>query len=95
MKKFLRENSLGLVFGLLFLLVLVGQSIAGLADFNERQLTSGLEPISYVRYITAASFAVDVVENWQSEYLQFFLYILITGCRWQDLPREYGAPATV
>src|SRR5258705_3398425 len=23
------------------------------------------------------------------------LYILITGCRWQDLPREYGAPPTV
>src|SRR5215470_2259828 len=23
------------------------------------------------------------------------LYVLITGCRWQDLPREYGAPTTV
>jgi transposase len=23
------------------------------------------------------------------------LYSLITGCRWQDLPREYGAPTTV
>ena len=78
MKRFLRENSLGLTFGLLFLLVLVGQSFAGLADFNERQLTSGLEPISYVRYITSASFGVDVAENWQSEYLQFFLYIFFT-----------------
>jgi hypothetical protein len=77
-KRFLRENSLGLTFGLLFLLVLVGQSFAGLADFNERQLTTGLEPISYVRYITSASFGVDVAENWQSEYLQFFLYILFT-----------------
>jgi hypothetical protein len=77
-KKFLRENSLGLVFGLLFLLALVLQSVAGLADFNERQLTSGLEPISYARYITSASFGVDVAENWQSEYLQFFLYIFLT-----------------
>jgi hypothetical protein len=77
-KKFLRENSLGLVFGTLFVLVLVGQSIAGLADFNERQLTTGLEPISYARYITSASFGVDVAENWQSEYLQFFLYIFLT-----------------
>ena len=78
MKRFLRENSLGLTFGLLFLLVLVGQSFAGLADFNERQLTSGLEPISYLRYITSASFGVDVAENWQSEYLQFSLYIFLT-----------------
>jgi transposase len=23
------------------------------------------------------------------------LYVLITGCRWQDLPRAYGAPTTV
>jgi len=23
------------------------------------------------------------------------LYVLITGCRWQDLPSEYGAPTTV
>jgi transposase len=27
--------------------------------------------------------------------LDGILYILITGCRWQDLPREYGAPTTV
>jgi uncharacterized protein DUF6766 len=77
-RKYLRENSLGLVFGLLFLIVLVAQSVAGLADFNQRQLTSGLEPISYLRYITSASFGVDVAENWQSEYLQFFLYIFFT-----------------
>jgi hypothetical protein len=77
-KQWLKENSLGLVFGLLFLLVLVGQSIAGLADFNERQISQSLEPISYLRYITSASFGVDVAENWQSEYLQFFLYIYLT-----------------
>jgi hypothetical protein len=77
-KRFLRENSLGLAFGLLFLIVLIGQSVAGLADFNERQLSENLEPISYLRYITSASFGVDVAENWQSEYLQFFLYIYLT-----------------
>jgi transposase len=27
--------------------------------------------------------------------MEGILYILITGCRWQDLPREYGAPTTV
>ncbi len=78
MKRFLRENSLGLAFGLLFLIVLIGQSVSGLADFNERQLSENLEPISYLRYITSASFGVDVAENWQSEYLQFFLYIYLT-----------------
>ena len=27
--------------------------------------------------------------------IEGILYVLITGCRWQDLPREYGAPTTV
>lgn len=31
-----------------------------------------------MQYVTSSSFAVDVTENWQSEYLQFFLYIYAT-----------------
>ncbi|MEV4282762.1 DUF6766 family protein [Actinoplanes xinjiangensis] len=78
MRRFLRENSLGLVFGTLFLVVLVAQAFAGHADFNQQQLASGMEPVSLGRYLTSASFAADVAENWQSEYLQFFLYIILT-----------------
>jgi hypothetical protein len=78
MRRFLRDNSLGLAFGVLFLGALVGQAIAGHADFNQRQLSEGLDPVSLGRYLTSASFAVDVAENWQSEYLQFFLFILFT-----------------
>jgi uncharacterized protein DUF6766 len=78
MKRFLRENSLGLVFGLLFLVVLVLQALAGHADYNQQQTADGLPPISLGRYVTSASFGVDVAENWQSEYLQFFLYIFFT-----------------
>ena len=26
--------------------------------------------------------------------IEGILYVLITGCRWQDLPREYGSPTT-
>ena len=78
MRRFLRENSLGLVFGVLFLIVLVGQAIAGHAAFDQQQVTEGLPPVSMGRYLTSASFGTDVAENWQSEYLQFFLYILLT-----------------
>jgi hypothetical protein len=78
MRRVLRDHSLGLVFGVLFLVVLVGQAFAGLADFNSEQATDGLPPVSLGRYLTSASFAVDVSENWQSEYLQFFLFIVLT-----------------
>ena len=78
MKKVLRDNGLGLIFGVLFLVALCGQAFAGHADYNNQQLTQGLEPVSLARYLTSASFAVDVAENWQSEYLQFFLFIFLT-----------------
>lgn len=78
MRRFLKENSLGLVFGLLFLIVLAGQAVAGHADFDQQQVTEGLTPISFWRYVSSASFGVDVAENWQSEYLQFALYTFLT-----------------
>ena len=75
---FARDNALSLVFGGLFLLTLVGQAISGTADYNAQQLAEGLEPVSVLEYVTSSTFGVDVMENWQSEYLQFFLYIFGT-----------------
>ena len=76
--RFLKDNSLSLGFGALFLVTLVGQAFAGAADFNADRVTEGLEEITLLRYVTSSSFGVDVMENWQSEYLQFFLYIFGT-----------------
>ena len=74
----LRDHGLSLFFGSLFLVSLVGQAVSGLADYNNRQLDSGGDPVTLGHYVTSSSFAVDVAENWQSEYLQFFLFILAT-----------------
>ena len=76
--RFLKDNSLSLGFGVLFVVTLVGQAFAGSADFNADRVSEGLEEISLLRYVTSSSFGVDVMENWQSEYLQFFLYLLGT-----------------
>ncbi|MBD1542608.1 hypothetical protein G9E11_10175 [Arthrobacter sp. IA7] len=78
MKKALRNNGLSLFFGLIFLLALLGQALTGHALFNEEQVASGLEEISFGQYLVSSNFAVDVSENWQSEYLQFLLYIFAT-----------------
>lgn len=73
-----RENSLSIVFGVLLVVTLVGQALVGVAGYNEAARTDGLAQMSLGRYVTSSSFAVDVAENWQSEYLQFTLYILLT-----------------
>jgi len=75
---FVRNNALSLAFGALFLITLVGQAVSGVADFNAQQVADGLPQVGFLDYVTSSSFAVDVMENWQSEYLQFLLYILAT-----------------
>jgi hypothetical protein len=77
-KQWLRDNGLSLFFGTIFLLALFGQAVSGLALYNNDQLQTGADPVSFWGYVTSSSFAVDVAENWQSEYLQFFLMITAT-----------------
>jgi Domain of unknown function (DUF6766) len=77
-RRFVKHNGLSLVFLGLFLLAVVFQAIAGHADFNEDQDRHGDPRISFVRYVNSSEFGVAVTENWQSEYLQFTLFILLT-----------------
>ena len=74
----LRQHGLSLAFGAIFLLALVGQSIAGLFEYNEKQMSHGASAVTWGQFVTSSDFVVDVAENWQSEYLQFFLFILAT-----------------
>jgi hypothetical protein len=78
MRRRLRDNGLSLFFGALFLLALVGQAVSGLAVYNNEQLGTGGEPVSIWAYVSSSGFAVDVAENWQSEYLQFLLLVMAT-----------------
>jgi hypothetical protein len=84
MRRFVREQSLSLAFLALFLAALAGQAVAGWHDFNNLEVwhaqVNGETPetISFGRYLTTSNFAQAVTENWQSEYLQFTLFILLT-----------------
>jgi hypothetical protein len=75
---FLHQNGLSVVFGLLFVAALVGQAVAGHAVFNSDQTLHGGGDVSLGRYLTSSHFTSAVMENWQSEYLQFTLFILGT-----------------
>lgn len=84
MMRFLKQNSLAIFFFVIFVLALGGQSVAGHNQYNEDEISHAKllkekpETISYGDYITSPDFSRDVMENWQSEYLQFLLYILAT-----------------
>src|SRR3954451_21181429 len=74
----MRAHGLSLAFGALFLGTLVAQAFVGHADFNAIALAHNGDPITLWRYVRSSDFGVDVLENWQSEYLQFSLFILGT-----------------
>jgi hypothetical protein len=78
MGKFVREQSLTLFFLVLFLGALVGQAIAGHELFNQEQVAHGEQTTSLWSYVTSSHFGQAVMENWQSEYLQFMLFMLAT-----------------
>jgi hypothetical protein len=77
-RRFVRENSLALFFGGIFLAAVVGQSLVGVRVYNEEQVQHGGDAISYTSYLVSSHFGQAVLENWQSEFLQFTLYILAT-----------------
>ena len=78
MRRGLRDNALSLFFLAIFLAALAGQAFAGWQDFNNDQLRHESPAISFGRYVFSSEFGRAVLENWQSEYLQFTLYILGT-----------------
>jgi hypothetical protein len=78
MRRFLFENGLSVFFGVLFLGTLLGQSFAGQHSYNAEQLEHGNETVSWFDYVLSPDFGGDVLENWQSEFLQFTLFILAT-----------------
>jgi hypothetical protein len=66
---FLLSNSLGLVMGLIFLMSWLAQSVAGVAAYNEQQLSDLQDPVSWARYLTEPEFWNRTLQNWQSELL--------------------------
>jgi hypothetical protein len=76
--RFVRDNSLSLFFGTLLLLTVLGQSVAGQHQYNADALQHGSQTISWSHYLVTPEFGGDLLENWESEFLQFSLYILAT-----------------
>ena len=74
----LRDHSLSLVFLGMLLVALVGQAIAGHAEYNNEQIAHMSETVSFWRYVVSSEYGQAVMENWQSEYLQFTTFVVLT-----------------
>lgn len=95
MRRFVADNSLSLFFLGLFLLSVLGQSIAGMVEHNEHQTQHGEATVSYLRFVASSDFGADLLENWQSEWLQFWTFALATVWLVQKGSNESKKPEDV
>ncbi|HZX79371.1 MAG TPA: DUF6766 family protein [Lysobacter sp.] len=76
---FLGRNALTLVFLALMLLSLVGHALTGWHANNEEREEHGAAAQPLAEYVTGADFLSSLFENWESEFLQMGLFVLLTA----------------
>ena len=93
MSGFFRRNGLTLAIGALFLgTYLGGQLFSGWHVSNQERSERGEEPLSLPRYLASAHFIEATVENWESEFLQMFVYVYMTAFLFQRGSAESNDP---
>jgi hypothetical protein len=83
MKRILKQNGLSIVLGLLFLIFIGGQAVTGHLEYNEDQREHGQPPIGFSEYLGSSHFLEATMENWESEFLQMFGFVILTSFLFQ------------
>lgn len=93
MKRLLRDHGLSLVlFGLFLSLLAFGQFYCGWQEYNGERSDRGLAPVDARGYLKSPHFLEATTENWESEFLQMFAYILFTVALYQRGSAESKDP---
>ena len=75
---FFYRNGLSLVFLLLMLASLAGQIYTGWGEHNDFLTDHGVQAIGIWEYLKSGHFLQATFENWESEFLQMGLFVLLT-----------------
>jgi hypothetical protein len=92
MKETLRQHGLSLVLFGLFIVFQLGLSFVGQRQYNRQQMHHGEPVVGYLEYVTGASYLEATMENWESEFLQMFAYVLLTALLFQKGSAESKDP---
>ena len=83
MKRRLRENGFSIIWLVLFFFTLIGQTGAGQLEYNNNQREHGQPEVGYAEYLTTPHFFEATMENWESEFLQMFLFVALSAFLYQ------------
>lgn len=75
---FFYKNSLSIVFIALFILAMIAQAFFGWKEHNQTLTDLGAAEISFAAYLASGHFFSATFENFQSEFLQMALYVILT-----------------
>jgi hypothetical protein len=75
---FFYRNSLSLILLFLFIIFLGAQSFTGWKEYNDQMEEKGGQIVNYKNYLTTSHFSEATFENWESEFLQMALYVMLT-----------------
>jgi len=92
MKSVWRNNGLSIVLFLLFAIFLVGTAFAGHRNYNQDQQQHGGSAVSLAEYLGEGDFLEAVTENWESEFLQMAMFVLLTVFLYQKGSAESKDP---
>ena len=92
MNQKLRENGLSITLLGLFFVIQVGFSLVGQRQYNQEQADHGRPTVSYFEYLRSPAFLEATMENWESEFLQMFAYVLLTAFLFQKGSAESKDP---
>lgn len=92
MKRFFRNNSLSIVFLVLFVVTLFAQAITGLKQYNQEMQEEGGQPVRLGTYFSTGHFVEATFENWESEFLQMALFVTLTMFLYQKGSSESKDP---
>lgn len=75
---FFYRNSLSIVLLFLMILCLIGQFFTGFNTENKELTEYGESALSFSEYFKSGHFIQATFENWESEFLQMMVYVLLT-----------------
>jgi len=78
MRKFLYQNGLSIVFLFLFFISLIAQVVTGFKVYNKELEEDGASPKTLSGYLVSGHFIESTFENWESEFLQMALFVVLT-----------------
>lgn len=95
MRRMLRDNGLSFALFGLFFFALTGQYLTGLREYNNDQQAHRQPTVGYVEYLGEGHFIEAVFENWESEFLQMGMYVVLTIFLYQKGSSESKQPETL